>query len=158
MYQHWLRLTTTLQKPFIVGLYFAYKCLEGSVKVELQILILNCDCLLSTQIQSPVKCLRSFETLKNLQCTKKFSFPTRGGDTRWTDVSFYHCGHSSTWERARERGKKGQRTMKTMHPVPQSHVLQSPVFSLATSAFGQVNVAYATTFDLHGETSVWGKG
>lgn len=44
--------------------------------------------------------------------------------------------------------------MKTMYPVPQSHVLQSPAFSLATSAFGQVYVASATTFDLHGETSV----
>lgn len=61
-------------------------------------------------------------------------------------------------ERERERDKKGQRTMKTMYPVPQSHVLQSPAFSLATSAFGQVYVASATTFDLHGETSVWGKG
>lgn len=57
-------------------------------------------------------------------------------------------------ESEREREKKGQRMMKTMYPVPQSHVLQSPAFSMATSAFGQVYVASATTFDLHGETSV----
>lgn len=95
------------------------------------------------------------KTKKKQACITVISEYTLNRNILFPDGLFFPLVCKKNKEREWE---KRNRAMKTVHPFPQSRVLQSPAFSTCNFCFGQVYVAFDMTFDPYGEPSVWGKG